>query len=102
MIRRSWWFNLADIALRLNDETQRQAAIRAALAVSTSPQRRDHRGDAASIQRVGRPAAARAIRHRPRPIERNRGRDRDGEVHRSRLFPESQDFTDTFEFLQPK
>ncbi|MGP0069176.1 MAG: hypothetical protein ACLQGP_36950 [Isosphaeraceae bacterium] len=31
MIRRSWWFNLADVALRLNDETQRRLAIRAAM-----------------------------------------------------------------------
>ncbi len=36
LIRRSWWFNLADIAQRLNDEGQRQAALRAALAVNNS------------------------------------------------------------------
>jgi tetratricopeptide (TPR) repeat protein len=36
LIRRSWWFNLADIAQRLNDEGQRQAALRAALAVNSS------------------------------------------------------------------
>jgi tetratricopeptide (TPR) repeat protein len=35
-IRRSWWFNLADIAFRLNDEGQRQKALRAALAVTNS------------------------------------------------------------------
>jgi hypothetical protein len=35
-IRRSWWFNLADIALRLDDEGQRQAALRSALAATTS------------------------------------------------------------------
>ncbi len=35
-IRRSWWFNLSDIAHRLDDERQRQAALRAALAVATS------------------------------------------------------------------
>lgn len=35
-IKRSWWFNLADIAFRLDDEAQRQAALRAALAVATS------------------------------------------------------------------
>ncbi|HZW31954.1 MAG TPA: hypothetical protein VFF52_14685 [Isosphaeraceae bacterium] len=35
-IRRSWWFNLADIAFRLNDEGERQAALRAALAVAES------------------------------------------------------------------
>ena len=36
LIRRSWWFNLADIAQRLDDEGQRQAALRAALAVNNS------------------------------------------------------------------
>ena len=35
-IKRSWWFNLADIELRLDDESQRQTALRAALAVSPS------------------------------------------------------------------
>jgi len=35
-VRRSWWFNLADIAFRLEDEGHRQAALRAALAVQTS------------------------------------------------------------------
>src|SRR5204862_8240557 len=35
-IRRSWWFNVADIAFRLNDEGQRQTALRAALAVTNS------------------------------------------------------------------
>jgi hypothetical protein len=48
-IRRSWWFNLADIALRLNDEGQRQAALRAALAVADSD---DITRRAASIQRA--------------------------------------------------
>ena len=32
LVRRSWWFNLADIAQRLNDEGQRQSAFRAVLA----------------------------------------------------------------------
>jgi tetratricopeptide (TPR) repeat protein len=36
LVRRSWWFNLADIAFRLNNEGQRQTALRAALAVATS------------------------------------------------------------------
>ena len=36
LIRRSWWFNLADVAQRLNDEVQQQVAIRAALAVDNS------------------------------------------------------------------
>jgi tetratricopeptide (TPR) repeat protein len=35
-IRRSWWFNLADIAYRMEDETERQSALRYALAVATS------------------------------------------------------------------
>jgi len=35
-IRRSWWFNLADIAFRLEDEGQRQTALQAALAVHAS------------------------------------------------------------------
>jgi tetratricopeptide (TPR) repeat protein len=36
LIRRSWWFNLADVAQRLEDEGQRQTAIRAALAAPGS------------------------------------------------------------------
>ena len=36
LIRRSWWFNLADLADRLNDEGQRQAAFRAVLAARNS------------------------------------------------------------------
>jgi tetratricopeptide (TPR) repeat protein len=35
-IKRSWWFNLADIAFRLDDERQRAAALRAAVAVASS------------------------------------------------------------------
>jgi tetratricopeptide (TPR) repeat protein len=35
-IKRSWWFNLADIALRLDEEGLRQTALRAALAVANS------------------------------------------------------------------
>ncbi len=35
-IKRSWWFNLADIAYRRDDERQRQAALRAAIAVAAS------------------------------------------------------------------
>ncbi len=34
LVRRSWWFNLAEIARRLDDEPQRQAAIRAAVDVA--------------------------------------------------------------------
>jgi tetratricopeptide (TPR) repeat protein len=34
-IKRSWWFNLADVELQLDDESQRQTALRAALAAST-------------------------------------------------------------------
>jgi tetratricopeptide (TPR) repeat protein len=35
-IRRSWWFNLADIAARLDDEGGQQAALRSALGATTS------------------------------------------------------------------
>ena len=35
-IQRSWWFNLADIAYRADDETERQAALRSASAVAFS------------------------------------------------------------------
>ena len=34
--RRCWWFNLASIALQLDDEAQRKAALQAALEVSAS------------------------------------------------------------------
>jgi hypothetical protein len=34
--KRCWWFNLASIALQLDDEVQRKAALQAALEVSTS------------------------------------------------------------------
>ena len=36
IIARSWWFNLADISYRSDDEIDRQAALRAALAVVSS------------------------------------------------------------------
>jgi hypothetical protein len=36
LIRRSWWFNLAEVAFRLDDEDLRQTALRAALALETS------------------------------------------------------------------
>jgi hypothetical protein len=48
-VKRSWWFNLADIAFRLDDERQRQAALRAAVAVSDDITRR-----AVDIQRATR------------------------------------------------
>jgi hypothetical protein len=35
-IQRSWWFNLADISFRLDDESQRQVALQAASAVAYS------------------------------------------------------------------
>jgi tetratricopeptide (TPR) repeat protein len=35
-VKRSWWFNLADIAFRLDDERQRQSALRAAVAALSS------------------------------------------------------------------
>jgi len=50
-IKRSWWFNLADIALRLDDDNQLQAALRAALAVATSD---DITRRATEIQRATR------------------------------------------------
>jgi len=50
-IKRSWWFNLADIAFRLDDDNQRQAALRAALAVATSD---DITRRATEIQRATR------------------------------------------------
>ena len=49
IIARSWWFNLADISYRSDDETQRQAALRAALAVASSD---DITRRAADIQRA--------------------------------------------------
>ena len=34
-IKRSWWFNLASIALKANDDTNRRAALQAVLQVSS-------------------------------------------------------------------
>jgi len=51
-IGRSWWFNLADIALRLEDDDKRQAALRAAMAVLGSD---DITRRATDIQRAARP-----------------------------------------------
>jgi tetratricopeptide (TPR) repeat protein len=50
-IKRSWWFNLADIAFRLDDDNQRQAALRAAAAVAASD---DITRRSAAIQRANR------------------------------------------------
>jgi hypothetical protein len=50
-IKRSWWFNVADIASRLDDDAQRQAALRAALAVASSD---DISRRAGEIQRATR------------------------------------------------
>jgi hypothetical protein len=36
IIARSWWFNLADISYRSNNELERQAALKASLAVAVS------------------------------------------------------------------
>ncbi len=52
LIRRSWWFNLADVAQRLEDEGQRQTAIRAALAAVSSD---DITRRASLIQKAGDP-----------------------------------------------
>jgi len=49
-IKRSWWFNLADIAGRLDDDNQRQAALRAAMAVASD----DITRRATEIQRTTR------------------------------------------------
>jgi tetratricopeptide (TPR) repeat protein len=51
-IQRSWWFNLANVALQLNDETQRKAAIEAALEVPTSD---DISRRALELQRTSEP-----------------------------------------------
>ena len=58
-IKRSWWFNLADIAFRLDDENQRQTALRAALAVAASD---DITRRATEIQRATRSGPTRARR----------------------------------------
>jgi tetratricopeptide (TPR) repeat protein len=58
LIRRSWWFNLADIAQRLDDEGLRQAAWRAALAVNISDD---------ISRRVGLLQKAGDAKPRPRP-----------------------------------
>ena len=49
LVRRSWWFNLADIAQQF-DEGQRQTALRAALAVASSD---DITRRASQIQKTG-------------------------------------------------
>ncbi|WP_165246657.1 FHA domain-containing protein [Paludisphaera soli] len=57
-IRRSWWFNLADVAMHLNDDDQRRAALDEALAVVDSDEvsRRAmemQRGDSGTMDRRG-------------------------------------------------
>ena len=62
-IKRSWWFNLADIELKLDDETQWQTAVRAALAVSPSDEISRRAADlqrANSVRAIGRATDARA------------------------------------------
>ncbi len=51
-IRRSWWFNLADVAFRLEDDGQRQIALQEAMAATASD---DIRRRATDIQRASRP-----------------------------------------------
>jgi tetratricopeptide (TPR) repeat protein len=51
-IARSWWFNLAEISYRADDEAQRQAALRSASAVASSD---DITVRAALIQRASLP-----------------------------------------------
>jgi hypothetical protein len=58
-IKRSWWFNLADIAFHLDDERERDVALRASVAVATSD---DISRRASDIQRaIHKPANPRSI-----------------------------------------
>jgi tetratricopeptide (TPR) repeat protein len=62
-IKRSWWFNLADIELQLQDETQWQSALRAALAVSPADEISRRATDVQRLnsgRTVGRATSARA------------------------------------------
>jgi tetratricopeptide (TPR) repeat protein len=54
VVKRSWWFNLASIAHRLDDETQRQAALQAAL---DAPASDDISRRAMEFQRASEPVA---------------------------------------------
>ena len=67
-LKRAWWFNLADIALRLADDTKREAALRATLTVAASD---DISPRATEILRATRRASFRAPRV-PRPIDQSR------------------------------
>jgi hypothetical protein len=60
--RRSWWFNLADIASRLDDDQNRQAALRAALAVASSDEisRRATEAQRAARMQPGRRSGVKA------------------------------------------
>ena len=51
-IKRSWWFNLASVALQLNDEAQRKVALEAALEAPTSD---DISRKALELQRTSEP-----------------------------------------------
>jgi len=51
-IKRSWWFNLASVALQLNDEAQRKVALEAALEAPTSD---DISRRALELQRASEP-----------------------------------------------
>ena len=53
-IKRSWWFNLASVALQLNDEAQRKIALEAALDASPSD---DIRRRALELARASEPLA---------------------------------------------
>ena len=64
-IKRSWWFNLADVAGRLNDEKQRGAALDEALASIGGGDDVSRR--ALDLQRVVGPSG----RSRPNPIKAN-------------------------------
>ena len=72
-IARSWWFNLADISYRSDDETERQAALRAASAVASSD---DITRRAADVQRAS-----------PHTIKRRQGKldEHDRQIQGRRL-----------------
>jgi tetratricopeptide (TPR) repeat protein len=55
LIRRSWWFNVADIASRLNDEDQRQTALRAATLAGTAGDEITRRATLLQRSAIGRP-----------------------------------------------
>ena len=65
-IKRSWWFNLASVAQHLDDETQRTAALEAAL---DAPVERRHQPPCARVPARGRAIWPAAIERERRPTE---------------------------------